>query len=441
MPLRPSTRPRRRGQGVTTFVVGFAAGAALMVGAQSFLDANEDPDLAHYRQVRDFVSSSFVRDVDPDELLMSALKGMVGELDPYSRYYDQVESQEVERETRGSFVGIGAVFKGDLSKGRILFPLPGSPAEAAGLRVGDRILSIDDAAIEGWDRAQVQDALQGELGSLVTLQVVGLDGEHRAVEIRRGSVVDPNVRHARILDETQGVGYLAILGFSHETPDEFDAAFTHLREQGMRSLVIDLRGNPGGVLKAAIEIARRFVPDGLIVSTEGRGTPVPYYAERAEAWYQGFPLVVLVDEGSASASEVLAGALQDHRAAVLVGAPTHGKGVVQTIRHYDDRKTIAKVTTSYFYTPAHRNLQRDPKSGRDYGIAPDLEVPINDAERAAIMAHTWHFSTPLDSVRALRDWERELGEPLIDPHPVDAQLDAAVQLLTGELQVASDGQD
>ena len=428
-------RQGRSGYGATTFLLGFAAGAAVMLGVHAWLDAEEDPDLRHYREVRDFVATNFVRDVDPDELVKNALKGMVSELDPYSRYYDELESREVERETRGRFVGIGAVFKGDLSSGQILFPLAGSPAMRAGLRVGDRIQRIDGEEILGWDRAAMQAALEGELDSVVTLDVLGLDGEERTCAVRRGSVVDPNVRHARIVDEEHGVGYLAMLGFSHETPEEFEAAFTHLREQGMQALVIDVRGNPGGVLKSAIDIARRFVPEGVIVSTEGRGTPVYYSAEPELAWYEGFPLVVLVDEGSASASEVLAGALQDHRAAVLVGAPTHGKGLVQTIRRYPEERTIAKVTTSYYYTPAHRNLERDPENGRDYGIAPDLEVPITDVEQRAIARHTAHYGAPLALTGALRAWEAELGEELIDPHPVDAQLDAAIRLLTGELRL------
>jgi len=432
-------RRDRNGQGATTFIVGFAAGAALMLGAQTWLQAGEDADLQHYREVRDFVSANFVRDMDHDALVKDALKGMVGELDPYSRYYDAVESREVERETRGRFVGIGAVFRGDLSSGQILFPLDGSPAMLAGVRVGDRIQSIDGTPIEGLDRSAIQAALEGELDSIVKLRVIGLDGTERTCDIRRSSVIDPNVRHARMLDKEHGVGYLAILGFSHETPDEFGAAFARLREQGMQALIIDVRGNPGGVLSASVEIAQRFIPDGVIVSTEGRGKPTYYKAERDQAWYHGFPLVVLVDQGSASASEVLAGALQDHRAAVLVGAPTHGKGLVQTIRRYPDEGTIAKVTTSYYYTPAHRNLERDPENGRDYGIAPDLEVPISEEERRAIALHTRHYGAPMALLNDLLEWEASEGEELLDRHPLDPQLDAGIELLIGARELPLSG--
>lgn len=431
-------RRDRKGQGATTFIVGFGAGAALMLGVQTWMQAGEDPDLQHYREVRDFVSANFVRDVDHDTLVKDALKGMIGQLDPYSRYYDVVESREVERETQGRFVGIGAVFRGDITSGQILFPLAGSPAMQAGLRVGDRILRIDGQSIVGFSRGDMQSALEGELNSFVRLDVIGLDEQTRTCEVRRSSVIDPNVRHARMLDQEHSIGYLAILGFSHETPDEFQAAFTRLREQGMQALVIDVRGNPGGVLSAAVEIARRFIPEGVIVSTEGRGSPTYYKAERDKAWYQGFPLVVLVDQGSASASEVLAGALQDHRAAVLVGAPTHGKGLVQTIRRYPEEHTIAKVTTSYYYTPAHRNLERDPDNGRDYGIAPDLEVPISNEERLTIARHTQHYGAPISLLDDVLAWEAAIDEELLDRHPVDAQLDAALQLLTGERALAQD---
>jgi len=424
-------RRNRNGQGATLFFVGFAAGAALMVGVQAWLNSQVDADLRHYREVRDFVTANFVRGADHDELVNNALKGMVGELDTYSRYYDEVEAREVERETRGRFVGIGAVFRGDISSGQILFPLAGSPAKQAGMQVGDRIVNIDGVPIEGFDRADMQAALQGELDSVVELDVIGLDGRERDYKIRRKSVIDPNVRHARIIDAEHGVGYLAILGFSHETSVEFSTAFAGLQEQGMRALIIDLRGNPGGVLSASIEIARRFIPEGLIVSTEGRGAPSYYRAEADQAWYRDFPLAVLTDQGSASASEVLAAALQDHRRAVLVGAPTYGKGKVQTIRRYPEQGTIAKVTTSYYYTPSHRNLQRDPNNGRDYGIAPDLEIPISRKEREAIALHSRHYSPPLEFLEQLRAWEVQEGEELLDRHPLDAQLDAALELLIG----------
>jgi carboxyl-terminal processing protease len=200
----------------------------------------------------------------------------------------------------------------------------------------------------------------------------------------------------------------------------------------MQGLVIDLRDNPGGVLEAAVKLARRFVPEGVIVSTEGRGVPDVLRADPSEALLQGTPLVVLVDGGSASASEVLAGALQDHRVAVILGEPTHGKGVVQTIRRYDERGTIAKVTTSYFYTPAHRNLERNPEEGREWGIVPDLRVSLTADQRERVLGHIQRYGPPRELTAQLRAWEEAESVDLLDEHPEDPQLEAALALLRGE---------
>ncbi|MEM7516039.1 MAG: S41 family peptidase, partial [Planctomycetota bacterium] len=239
------------------------------------------------------------------------------------------------------------------------------------------------------------------------------------------------VRHARLLDLERGIGYLSIHSFSRTTTAEFEQAFDELRESGMRSLVLDLRGNFGGVLSSAIDIAARFIPDGTLVSTEGQGPPEVYIADPKIATLKGFPLVVLVDGNSASASEVLAAALQDHRAGVVVGAPTYGKGLVQSIRRFPGRKTIAKVTSSYYYTPSHQNLERTLDEGRDYGILPDVEVALERAERNAIYGFLGGYSPPTRALTALLEWQAETEGEVIPRPPADAQLEAATALLQG----------
>jgi len=425
-------RTGRSGEGISVFLVGALFGIVLTVLVREVLPSREASDVAHYREVRQFVLDNFVRDVDPDEMVKDALKGMVGRLDEYSRYYDEVESERVERETKGRFTGIGVVFRTPFESGQVLFPVEEGPAAEAGVRVGDTLLTADGRELTGLTATELRALLEGEVDSQVRLRVRGRDGSEREHVVVRRSLVDPTVRHARLLDEERGIGYLAIVSFSRETRREFDRVFERLLEQGMRGCVLDLRDNPGGVLEAAVEVARRFVPSGVIVSTEGRGEPERHLADSAQAIWQGTPMVVLVDGGTASAGEVLAGAFQDHRTAAIVGNTTHGKGVVQTIRPYERQGTIAKVTTSYYYTPAHRNLERDPRNGREHGIVPDLEVPIAEAQRALVHAYMQRYGPPLQLLDELRAWERQESLELIPSHPPDPQLDAALALLRGE---------
>jgi N6-L-threonylcarbamoyladenine synthase len=221
-----------------------------------------------------------------------------------------------------------------------------------------------------------------------------------------------------MLDPASSIGYLAILSFSRQTPQEFDQSFQWLQQLGMRGMILDLRRNYGGVLESAVAIARRFVPatdegsrsvpaSDLIVSTEGRGDPIYYRADSREALYAGFPLVVLVDGDSASASEVLAGALQDHRVAVVTGSPTYGKGMVQTIRRFQERGTMAKVTSAYYYSPTHRNFERTVDPDRVW-IPPDSDP----ARRSSVRSCTAGSATPAaDSIAAVEAWQAEQTSP------------------------------
>ncbi len=426
----------RRGRAraaLTIFLAGVACGAGILWAGRRIAPLGAESDIEHYREVRDFVLETFVRDVDPDELVEQALAGMVDGLDEPSRYYaEENEAARIDRETSGHFVGIGVVFRARGEALQVLFPLPGSPAARAGVRVGDVIRAIEGEPVDPGDLEAVRAALRGEPGSLVHVSLLGRDGVEREVEIRRDTLLDPTVRRAEIVDAQRGVGYLAITSFTRETPSEFDRAIERLREQGARALVIDLRANPGGVLTAAVDVARRFVPEGLIVSTEGRGAIVRHLADPEEARFAGLPLAVLVDSDSASAAEVLAGALQDHRVGVVIGEPTHGKGTVQTIRRFPERHTAAKVTSSYYYTPAHRSLARDPEHGKPYGLQPDLLLETYPEERRAIQRWLLSHAPPTKLLAEIRNWEREEGVTLVEPRPDDPVLAAALALFAGE---------
>ena len=257
---------------------------------------------------------------------------------------------------------------------------------------------------------------------------MGLDGEQRLLEIEPDSVIDPTVRHAQIVDEDAGIGYLAVTSFSRETAEEFDGAIEFLRGRGLEGLIIDLRQNRGGLWDAAVAIANRFIPEGTIASTEGRGDPIVYRAQSEEATLRDLPLVLLVDEDSASSSEVLAGALQDHRVAVVVGRRTYGKGVVQTIRSFDEFGTRAKITTSFYYSPSGRNFDRSVAPEGEHGIQPDLDVEVPQEAGRQLLTFLRSYGPGPEEVTALEAWEAAEGLDLIEDLPVDAQLTQALTL-------------
>lgn len=413
------------------FLAGLVLGALLVWAVLAGPWRSPEADLEHYREVRDFAKSAFVREVSDDALLSSALHGLADGLDDYSQYFDAEEARLLQRETSGRYFGLGVVLERPFSKARILFPLAGGPAAAAGVRVGDRIVAIDGRPVGEIDEAAFKKIVSGSEPHDVELVLAGLDGVERALVVRTAEVVEPTVKHERILDRERGVGYLAITSFSRETPDEFRDALARLKADGMSALVIDLRGNPGGVLVAAVDVARAFVHEGLIVSTEGRGEPVRHVAEPGKSVWRGLPLAVLVDEGSASASEVLAAALQEHRAAVLVGAPTFGKGLVQSLHRFGDPGPVLKVSTSYYYTPSHANLEHSADPSKPRGIQPDLLVELPPAEREEVRMRLLRASPAREYAAALEAWERESGEKVVPEIPIDAQVRAALDLFAG----------
>jgi carboxyl-terminal processing protease len=415
------------------FLLGTFFGMGLMLVILELWGLGEDEDLAHYRQVRDLVTNTYVRDVDKQDLLEDALRGMLNGLDDYSDYYVREEFDAVNRDTSGEMIGIGVILRyKDVPQ--VLFPLENSPAMDAGIQVGDEILAIDGVSTAGLLTEELSSRIQGEPGSSILLQVRGLDGQEREHEITRRELPIPSVRRVRMIDEQRGIGYLAITSFSNRTTEEFDEAVSRLQDDGLKALILDLRGNQGGLLSPAVEISQRFVREGVLASTRGRGEPKVESAAPELAWYHGIPLILLVDGESASASEVLAGALQDHRVAVLLGEPTYGKGVVQTISRYPDRHAIAKLTTSYYFTPSHRNLQRGT-DGHDYGLLPNFLVDCEGEEREAIYGYLHNsFEPPPTIIADLREWQSESGLELVNEPPLDPQLEAAVAIFRGEHQ-------
>lgn len=412
-------------------LAGLSLGLAVGLVLWQMRPAGEDADLARYREVRDYVRSQYVAERDASQLLESALHGMIETLDPYSRFYGADEVAQLRRETSGQYTGIGVVFAAPPSEARVLFTLPESPARKAGLRVGDKLLRVAGKSVAEMAPGELRAVLGQPDRGPIEVAVLGRDQIERSAQIGSEALVDPSVRHARMVDRERGVGYLAILSFSQETADEFDAAVEGLQAQGLEALIIDLRGNLGGVLRTAVRIANRFVPDGVIVSHESRVETIRYRAEEKLATLSGMPLVVLVDEQSASASEVLAAALQEHRAAVVIGEPTYGKGMVQQVRTFGGGEMVVKLITSYYYTPSHRNIERTVDGAWAKGLLPDVEMAMTAAERDALRAWRASYSPP-DELRAeIAAWEQSEGRKLAPQPPPDAHVDAALDLFRG----------
>jgi carboxyl-terminal processing protease len=414
------------------FLLGILAGMLLLLIAQELVPREREPLVDHFERVKEFTRTHFVRELSEEELVDRALHGMIDGLDPYSRYYDHAEAERVRRETEGDFKGIGVIFRRPTERGQVLFPLAGTPAWDAGVQVGDTFISIEGEPIAGLDEDAFRNRLRADGRTELHVRLRDLDGVERDVVLRPRVLLDPTVRHESVVDPARGIGYLCIRSFTHRTTEEFDAAVERLQAQGARALIVDVRNNYGGVLDAAVDIARRFVPSGTIVSAEGRIERFEHEAVPSAARLAGLAVVVLTDGESASASEVLAGALQDHRLAAVVGEPTYGKGMLQTIRTFPLVGTRAKVTSGYYYSPSKRNFERTADEHRDWGILPDLHVAVDEPTRRRIVAHLSRYDPPTALVDELRAFEAREGVTLLPAPPFDPQLDAALALLAGE---------
>jgi carboxyl-terminal processing protease len=301
--------------------------------------------------------------IDYNAAFKSSIIGMLRSLDPHSNYYDSKEFEELQADWRSEYYGIGATIGDRTIAGQtdtyILATFPGAPATRAGLRFADRIVEVNGETIKGKNSSDVRDRLRGPKGSSVKVTVERASTKAlETVEITRDAVGQPTVPDSYILKP--GVGYIDMTrGFNRSTAEEFIAAVDDLRKQGMTSLVLDLRGNPGGLLDQAVKVAERFLQRGqVILSQKGRVEGSQRTYESRNSSPDNVPLVVLVNRNSASASEIVAGALQDHDRALIIGETSFGKGLVQSIIPME-YGTAVTLTSSKYYTPSGRLIQRD----------------------------------------------------------------------------------
>jgi carboxyl-terminal processing protease len=354
------------------FPVIAIAVAALISFAYIRPQAIVDDKLALDHLSRDYVAAidlireNYVEEVEYEALTTTAIQGMLRTLDPHSNYYDRKAFEEMRMEQRSQYYGIGASILGRHRGVYIIETFKDTPAAVGGLRYGDQIIAIDGKSTETWNSDQVRDNLRGELGVevKVTVRRAGV-AEPLTIRLDRAAVDLPSISGYYILKP--GVGYVALSrGFHSTTSDELTSAISALKAQGMNSLLLDLRGNPGGFLEQAIRVADKFLQRGqVILSVRGRGRGGDRDWPAESGMPETFPMVVLIDDGSASASEIVAGAIQDHDRGMIVGEPSFGKGLVQTIYPLFGGAGLT-LTTARYYTPSGRLIQRDYSNGSSY---------------------------------------------------------------------------
>ncbi len=274
--------------------------------------------------------------IAPTAVVLECLCGATNALDPYSAYLTPDQLNDVYAQIEGNFVGLGVELKAKDGGLTIVRVISGSPAEEAGVRAGDRILAVDGQATAKLSTDQAANLLQGPEGSSVRLSLAAVGQSPRQVSVRRRVVEVPSIDQVGIIDPQYGVGYFKLTCFEKTTARDLDAALWKLHREGMKSLVVDVRGNPGGLLVSAVEVVDRFVDRGVIVSTRGRIAQEDYTYSAHEQSKWRMPLVVLIDQDSASAAEIFAGAIRDHRRGTIVGVRSFGKGSVQGIFPLDD---------------------------------------------------------------------------------------------------------
>jgi carboxyl-terminal processing protease len=325
-------------------------------------------DLRTFAEVFGRIKSDYVEDVEDGELLASAIRGMLGGLDPHSSYLDPDAYRDLRVGTTGEFGGLGIEVGMEDGFVKVIAPIDDTPAQRAGMQAGDLIVRIDGKPVKGLSLSDAVGLMRGKPGSEIELTVVR-EGEGNPLKI---SIVRAVIKVASVKSRTlePGYGYLRVSNFQARTTEDLLAEVAKLKtdnKAGLKGVVLDLRNNPGGVLNAAVGVSDAFLEEGLIVYTMGRDEEGKLeFKAGPDDVLDGAPLAVLVNGGSASASEIVAGALQDQRRAVIMGEKTFGKGSVQTIVPIDDR-TALKLTTARYYTPSGRSIQA-------LGIEPDIEL-------------------------------------------------------------------
>lgn len=350
-------------------LVGLTLGLTHTVWAErEEVDLSDLPlqDVRTFTEIFGRIKSDYVEEVDDKTLLEYAIRGMLSGLDPHSSFLNEEDFKELQVGTSGEFGGLGIEVGMEDGFVKVVSPIDDTPAEHAGVKAGDLIIRLDDTPVKGMSLNDAVKIMRGKPGSDITLTIVreGVEKPLKLVVTR--AVIKVTSVKSRVLEP--GFAYLRITNFQSKTADALAKALKKLRKDNsgsLRGLVLDLRNNPGGVLNAAVSVSDAFLDDGLIVYTQGRAADSKLeFRATGDDVLDGAPMVVLVNGGSASASEIVAGALQDHQRAIIMGSKTFGKGSVQTILPMKNTTAI-KLTTARYFTPSGRSIQAE-------GIEPDI---------------------------------------------------------------------
>ena len=410
--------------------IGALTGAMTTLSLQTTARVNMAPlpleELQQLAAVFSMVKSDYVEPVDEKKLITDAITGMVASLDPHSQYYDKKTFKEFREGTTGRFVGVGIEITQEEGLVKVVSPIEGSPAFRAGMKSGDLITKIDDTAVKGLSLNDAVKRMRGEPGTKVLLTIYRKD-ENRTfpVTIVREEIKTQSVK-GKVVEP--GMGWIRLSQFQERTVEDFTKKLEEIykQEPKLKGLVLDLRNDPGGLLDAAVAVSAAFLPENVnVVSTNGQlaeskfvykaapefyrrssgSDPIARLTQNTKGIYKTIPLVVLVNEGSASASEIVAGALQDHKRATIMGSQTFGKGSVQTVRQLGP-DTALKITTARYYTPSGKSIQAK-------GIVPDVLVDDTaEGSPYAILRMREadldkHLESGQDKKDAAKDKERE----------------------------------